>query len=524
MSSDKTFQTIRQLIKRNAALYPDKLAMKEYERGKAWTFGELWKRVNQVGNALYASGAKKGDRVSVLSQNSFEYAELFNAIPAAGFIFVPLNFRLALPEVLGVMNDAETSVLFLDAQYVQFTEQLKAGVPTLKHFIFIGPAEQKPEGWHLYDEFVGKASSDEVKEVVEEDDGAFFMYTSGTTGLPKGVIQTHLNHYHNARTTVMHHDITPDDVGFTCCPMYHITAYTSFSGTFYVGAPNILFQKFDPENLFKAVQEYKLSAGMLATPMIRMILDSFDDIKHYDYSSLKKIWFAGAGIIPTVYKEFIDRVGVIPGQHMGTTETTGCTTLLSRKDIADELAAGYDRVLASCGKASYDAETQVVDDNDNVISRGTGEMRTRGLGLTKGYWKKEEQTKAAFKNGWFYTEDICEIDDKGYIYVIDRKKDMIITGGENVYPLEIERVVNEYPGVRECSAIGIPHPVWGEAVAVVVVMNNGDKVTDQDIVKFCKGKIAGYKVPKIVHFVPELPRNASGKVLKHELRKRYKEE
>ena len=174
---------------------------------------------------------------------------------------------------------------------------------------------------------------------------------------------------------------------------------------------------------------------MLATPMVRMILDSLDEIKHYDYSSLQKIWFAGAGIIPSVYKEFIDRVGVIPGQHMGTTETTGCTTLLSRMDVAKELAKGNERVLASCGRASLDAETQIVDNDDNPITQGTGEMRSKGLGLTKGYWKKEEQTKAAFKDGWFYTEDICEIDEDGYIYVIDRKKDMIITGGENVYPL-----------------------------------------------------------------------------------------
>jgi len=521
MSEDKTLQTMRQLIKRNAFLYPGKLAMKEYERGKTWTYKELWDRVNRIGNALYGVGLKKGDRVSMLSQNSFEYAELFNAIPAAGFTFVPLNFRLALPEVLGVMNDAESKALFLDAQYAQFADQLKAGVPSLQHFIFIGPKEQKPEGWHLYEEFVGAASADEVKEPVEEDDGAFFMYTSGTTGLPKGVMQTHLNHYHNARTTALHHDIRPEDTGFTVCPMYHATAYTSFFGTFYVGAPNILFQKFDPETLFKAAEEYKLSAGMLATPMVRMILDVFDDIKKYDYSSLQKLWFAGAGIIPSVYKEFIDRVGRIPGQHMGTTETTGCTTLLSRKDIAEELAKGNERVLASCGKASYDAETQIVDSNDNIITKGTGEMRSRGLGLTKGYWKKEEQTKAAFKNGWFYTEDICEIDEQGFIYVIDRKKDMIITGGENVYPLEIEQVVNQHPHVRECSAIGVPHAVWGEAIAVVITLNDGDQVTDQDIIKFCKGKIAGYKVPKVVHFVPELPRNASGKILKHELRKQY---
>ena len=519
VGTNDTFQTMRQLVARNAALFPHKMAMKEFETGKSHTFGQLKERVERLGAALYGLGLSPLDRVAVLSQNSFEYAELFISVPASGLTLVPLNFRLALPELIGVLSDAGAKVLFLHDQYRGFADELKKQVPSLEHFIFIGPEERAPSGWYKYDPFVASAPADLTERTIHENDAAFFMYTSGTTGLPKGVVQTHLNHYHLARTTVIHHDLKHWDIGFTCCPMYHATAYCSFFGTFFAGATNILFQKFDPATLFQAAQDYRITAGMLATPMVRMILDASDKLRGYDYTSLKKLWFAGAGITPSVWKQFIDIYGSILGQHMGTTETTGSSTFISKEEVARELALGNERILASCGTASVDMDTQIVDDNDCLVTHGIGEMRCRGLGLSKGYWNKEEQTNHAFRNGWFYTEDICEVDEKGYIYVIDRKKDMIITGGENVYPTEIETVINEHPAVKESTVIGLPHPVWGESIAAVVVCHS--QVTPDDIISFCKGRIGGYKTPKAVYFLSDLPRNASGKILKAELRRQF---
>ncbi|MBA4390157.1 MAG: hypothetical protein C0399_04380 [Syntrophus sp. (in: bacteria)] len=523
MTGERNFSTLRTLINRNAALYPDKIAMKEVETGKMCTFKGLKDRTNRMGRALHSMGLKKGDRVGILSQNSYEYMELILSVPSAGYIFVPVNFRLAPPEMAGVLLDAAPRALCVDEQYLSVVEQIREQLPNIEHFIYIGSKEKKPEEWHDYEEVIRNATPNDPDMPVLEDDIAMLMYTSGTTGLPKGVMQTHGNLYHCGRTCSFNNEIKTDDIGFTICPMYHVTACTSFLGPFYKGATSMLFQKWDAEALFKAAHEEGLVAGMLATPMVRMLLDTWPSVKEkYDISSMKKLWFAGAGIIPSVYKQFIDTFGCILGEHHGTTETTGVTTNLSVKDIEKEFAEGNIDILESCGRAAYDCEVLIVDDNDEVvILPGIGEMKARGLGTAVGYWRKEEQTQKAFRDGWFYTEDICAIDEKGYISIIDRKKDMIITGGENVYPAEIEKVINEHPAVRESSAIGVPHTVWGEAVAAIVVLNDGEKMTDSEVIQYCKGKIAGYKVPKMVYFIPEMPRNPAGKIAKPELRKQF---
>jgi len=523
MSTEHQFQTTRTLIDRNASLYPEKLAMKEFETGKSCTFSQLKKRAMKIGSALYGLGANRGDRVGIMSQNSYEYAELTLGVPSSGLIFVPVNFRLAGREMAGGLSDAEPVILFVEEQDVKTAQEIKNEIPSVREYIHIGPKESRPEGWRGYEEIIQGAVEAGWEAPVFEDDIAMLMYTSGTTGSPKGVMQTHRNLYHCGRTCGFNNRVLTEDIGFTVCPMYHVTAATSFLGPFYMGATSILFQKWDAEALFRAAHEEHIVAGMLAPPMVRMILEAWTALKEkYDISCMNKLWFAGAGIIPSVYKQFIDTFGNILGEHHGTTETTGLTTNLSVRDIAQELTDDNLRILESCGKDGYDGEIEIVDENDNpIIPPGVGEMRVRGMGTSLGYWRKEEQTEKAFRNGWFYTEDICRVDEKGYVYIIDRKKDMIITGGENVYPAEIEKVINEHPAVKESSAIGVPHPVWGEAVAVTIVLNDGAQFSESDAIKYCKGKIAGYKVPKFVYFIAEMPRNSAGKISKPELRRQF---
>jgi acyl-CoA synthetase (AMP-forming)/AMP-acid ligase II len=403
-------------------------------------------------------------------------------------------------------------------------QKKKDELPSVKHFVYFGAPGKKPKGWLDYEELIKKSSSEDMSVEILEDDIAMLMYTSGTTGLPKGVMQTHGNFYHAGRVCSKNNNLTFDDRVFIVCPMYHITAHYTFFGSFYTASQAYIFNKWDVDQFLSTTEKEKLTAGMFATPMVMMILDS-PNMKKYNTESWRTLWFAGAGIIPSVYKKFISTFGNILGEHHGTTESTGVTTNLSVRDIKEAFNRGDNNILESCGRASYDMEILIVDEQGKVVpSGGVGEMIMRGPGMSLGYWRKEQETKKAFKGEWFHTEDVCSIDGLGYIRVIDRLKDMIITGGENVYPAEIEKVLNTHPSIKECSVIGTPHPTWGEAVTAIVVLNNGAKIEGKEITEFCKGKIAGYKLPKAVYFIPELPRSATGKILKTELRKSFSNE
>ena len=521
MSEGKTFSTIRTLVNRNAMLYPDGVAMKEVEGDRVYTYKVLKDRANRMGNALSGLGAKKGDRVGILSQNSFEYMESAIHVPNSGLIFVVCNFRLAPPEIAAVLADSEPKILIVQQQFVETVEKIKESIPSVEHFIYFGAPEKKPEGWHDFEDMIRTASPDEQTAEIFEDDAAMLMYTSGTTGLPKGVMQTHSNYYHAGRVCSKNNNLTMDDRVFIVCPMYHITAHYTFFGAFYTACPAYVFTKWDVDLFLSASEKEKLTAGMFATPMVMMIMDS-PNFRKYDVSSWRTLWFAGAGIIPSVYRQFIDTFGNILGEHHGTTESTGVTTNLSVRDIRDAFARGDYNILESCGRASYDMEILVVDEGGKPVPPGgVGEMIIRGPGMGLGYWRKEAETKKAFEGEWFHTEDVCSIDERGYIRVIDRLKDMIITGGENVYPAEVEKVLHTHPHVKESCVIGVPHPTWGEAVAAVCVLRDGQSCDPAELTDYCKGKVAGYKVPKTIFVVAELPRNAAGKILKRELREQY---
>lgn len=521
MGGDKTFSTIRTLIDRNAMLYPGKIAMKEVEGDREYTYGMLKERVTRMGNALRALGARKGDRVAVLSQNSFEYIECALAVPNAGLIYVVCNFRLAPPEIAAVLADAEPSILLVQDQFVEVARKVMSEVPSVRSVVYFGSPGSRPEEWFDYEELIAAAPATPIATEIFEDDIAMLMYTSGTTGLPKGVMQTHGNFYHAGRVCSKNNGLTMDDRVFIVCPMYHITAHYTFFGSIYTAAPAYIFSRWDIDLFLSATEKEKLTAGMFATPMVMMLLDS-PGIGKYDTSSFRTLWFAGAGIIPAVYERFIERFGNILGEHHGTTESTGVTTNLSVRDIGEAFERGDRTILESCGRASYDMEILIVDEEGRQVPPGgIGEMIIRGPGLSLGYWRKAEATAKAFRGEWFHTEDVCSIDDRGYIRVIDRLKDMIITGGENVYPAEVEKVLHTHEVVRESCVIGTPHPTWGEVVTAVVVLRDGADIDPTDLTLYCKGKIAGYKVPKVVHIIPELPRNAAGKVLKRELREQF---
>ncbi len=413
----KTFNTIRTMLNRNIHLYPDNTAMVEIGgRERVYTYRMLYDRASRMANALNALGVKKGDRVAILSQNSFEYMALSVALPNAGFIFVVCNFRLAEPEMAAVLADSEPTVLIVQDTFRDLALRVKENVKSIKECICFGSPIERPAGWHDYEELIKKASAEPQTVEIYEDDIAMLMYTSGTTGLPKGVMQTHGNLYHAGRACSMNNEITIDDKVFVVCPMYHITAHYNFFGAFYMSTPAYIFPHWDVPLLLSMTEKHKLSAGMLATPMVMMIMEH-PDHKKYDVSSWRSLWFAGAGIIPAVYRKFIDTYGNILGEHHGTTETTGVTTNLSHRDIRAAFERGDYNILESCGITSRDMEVLIVDEEGRPVGPGgTGEMIVRGPGVSLGYWRKEEGTKKVFRGEWFHTEDICSVDARADTY------------------------------------------------------------------------------------------------------------
>lgn len=271
----------------------------------------------------------------------------------------------------------------------------------------------------------------------------------------------------------------------------------------------------------RLVEKYKVTSGMIATPML-LFLVQHPNASKYNLTSLKKIYFAGAPVTPIVFQQAIEKFGNVFVHLFGTSETLGQSAVLRTEDISKALTEGKTDILASCGRSFADMESEVVDENDNRVAPGVvGEIRVRGLGTVLGYWNKEEQTKQVFRNGWYYPLDLCTVDEQGYIYIVDRKKDMIITGGENVYPAEVENVLYKHPSVGQAAVIGTKDEKWGEAVTALIVKKGDASVTEEEIRAFCKKEIAGYKVPKKIVFVDTLPMSASGKLLKYKLREQF---
>jgi len=512
----KTLCTLRTLIRRNLELNPDKTALIEGER--QFTFREFAQRTRRMGNALLDLGLQKGDRVAILGHNSIENAEAYFNAPNAGLILVMLNFRLAPAEILTVLQDSEPRVLMVHAEYMDRIEAIISKLGFVERFIFIGPAADTPAGWLHYETMIASGSEVEPPVEVSEDDLAALMYTSGTTGSPKGCMATHLNFYHTGRSLTLELRMDENDVGIVASPLFHATGEVTLMNHIYSGTTSIILPQWNVETFLGIVEQYRITTGMLATPMVLFLVD-YPHLERFDVSSLKKLYFAGAPVTPVVFERAIEKFGNIFIHLFGTSETVGQATILKLTDIARALEAGKKNILASCGRSFADMEAQVVDEQDRPVAPGeVGEMRVRGLGVTKGYWRKEAESKKDFRNGWYYPLDLCRVDEQGYIYVVDRKKDMIITGGENVYPAEVENVIYQHTAVAQAAIVGLPDDKWGERVAAVVVLRAGIQASEDEIRFFCRERIAGYKVPKQVIFREQLPMSASGKVLKFRLR------
>lgn len=497
-------------VDKNAQEYPDKEAV-VYEDRRI-TYRQLNERVNALAKGLLDMGVGRGDVVAILLYNCSEFIEITFAANKIGAIWLPLNWRLAGEEIAYVLNHAEAKVIFSEMDFSQLISGIGGKLPLIKQYVGVG--KDMPPGWQSYDSIIAKNLGSRVPEArVEWDELHRLMYTSGTTAHPKGVMLTYGNlHWKNA-AHIIELRISPDDKTLMSAPLYHVGLDIAPTTTWYVGGTVIILRKFDPVDLLKAIQRERATVTVLVPAMINMVLQepTFDN---YDVSSMRLVIDGGEKMPLPLIKKFKEKFpNTWFADAYGLTETVSGDTFLMKERMFDK--------LGSVGKPVVGLRIRVVDDEDKDVPPGEiGEIVLRGPKVFKGYWKDKDATAAAIRDGWFHTGDIGHMDKDGYLYIDDRKKDMIKSGGENIASPEVERVIYELPQVLEAAVIGIPHPRWLEVPKAFVVVKKGQKLTEQEVVDHCTRKLAKFKVPKEIEFISELPRNPSGKILKRELRER----
>ncbi len=497
------------ILKGNADRYPDKTCV--IGASKRFTWRELHERAESLARGLKDLGIQKGDIVAVLLYNCCEYIEITFAVNQIGAVWLPLNFRLAGDEFQYILENAGARAIITEAEFVPVIDPLSERLPCLDHRLVLGM--DAPDGWRSYDALVEQrlgAGSDHAD--VGLDDLHRLMYTSGTTAHPKGVMLTYGNLYWKNIGHILTFGITDQDRTLVVGPLYHVGGMDlPGAGTLYAGGSLVILKKFDPVDVLKAIDQEKVT-NLWLSPAMTIMLFNEPSFHQYDMSSVRFIIDGGEKMPATLIKEFRTRFpNAWFADAYGLTETVSGDTFLAKDRMLNK--------LGSVGKPVPHLHVRVVDDNDrDVPPSELGEICLKGPKVFKGYWKNPEATAEALRGGWFHTGDIGTLDEEGYLYIMDRKKDMIISGGENIASPEVERVIYELPAVLEAAVVGIPHPKWLEIPKAYVVLKPGETLTKEEITAHCLGKMAKFKVPKEIEFIDQLPRNPSGKVLKRELR------
>ncbi len=505
------------ILRRSAKLYPDKTAI--VFRDKKWNYRQLNDRVTRLANGLRSKGIGRGDRVGLLQHPCPEYMELYIAIPKIGAVLVPLNCRLAGRELEYIINDAEAKMIIMGEEFIDVIRTIQPALEAVDNVFCIGDAPSDMDG---YETLIAGFSLEVPETDLEEDDVAVQMYTSGTTGRPKGAMLSHKNLMSNYMGRLVDVKLDKDDVVMNGLPYFHVAAEWAIM-PLYIGGTLIIQSEFDPGPFLDALESEKVTVTGAVPSMINMLVEYME--KHprdYDLSNVR-IFFYGASPMPVaLLKKTIKAFKCKLLHAYGLTEASPGVTFLMPEDHVLEGPAEKVRRLASCGREVFNVEARVVNERGLDVQPGeVGEIIVRGDNVMKGYWKLPEETSETIRNGWLHTGDMATVDEEDYVFIVDRKKDMIISGGENIYPREVEEVLYAHPSVLEATVIGVPDQRWGEAVKAIVVLSPGETVSEEEVIDFCKKNLASYKKPKSVEFVDTLPRNPLGKVLKKELRKKY---
>jgi acyl-CoA synthetase (AMP-forming)/AMP-acid ligase II len=510
---------VSQLLTKSARAFPDKDAV--IFGARRWTYAEFDARANQVANGLVELGLKPGSNVALLMYNCPQMMEALFGCFKAGCAAVPINFRLHPNEYAYIIDHSEAEALVTSPEFSRQIVQMAAEIPRCRHLISL---DSQVEGHLFYEDLVGRQSTILSDHEADPEDVAWLFYTSGTTGRSKGAMLTHRNLM--AMTMSFYVGMCP---GFSnreavlhAAPLSHGSGLYALPNVGMAATNVILEEKsFASTVVLRSIEEHGITNMFVAPTMLKLLTDD-PQLGSCDLTSMRSFIYGGGPMMVDDLARALERLGNRLVQLYGQGESPMTITYLSHDDHLLDGQEGPPKRLASAGRPHPNLEVRIVDREDNELAAGQlGEIVTRSDLVMKGYWRDEEATAASLKNGWLHTGDMGYLDDRGYLFIMDRSKDMIISGGENIYPREIEEIIVTMPGVREVAVIGIPDPKWGEAVHAVVSLVPGASLTGHEIIGFCRDNIASYKKPKSVEFVDELPKNNYGKIVKKDLRDRH---
>jgi acyl-CoA synthetase (AMP-forming)/AMP-acid ligase II len=507
--------TCGDLIKRGRALYGEQPAL--FFEGRRFTFAEQASRIFRLANALIAQGLRRQERVAILARNCSEYIEVFGACEVAGFVAINLNSRLAEAELAAICQDSQPAVLIHAKEFASQAQALASQVGSIRLRIGIGADNGSALS---YEQLVGEASAEVPLLKPEAGDAAYLMYTSGTTGGAKGVIISHAAMAQATRMLSHESGILPTDRALIVMPLFHLGGKIEQMNFSLMGASVTLKTAFDADDILGTIERDRITAAHFAPLMIQRMLDVLDT-KSYDVSTLRCVHYASAPMPVPLLRRALDRMGPIFVQVYGMTECIFGTVLKphhhSLEGTADEL-----RRLGSAGQVPLGNEVKIVRNDGTACDVGEiGEIVFRSPTVMSGYWNKDVLTAEVMRDGWFHTQDLGFVDGGGFVYVVDRKKDMIISGGENIYSWEVEEALRAHPDVADVAVIAIPDQEWGESVKACVELRPGRAATEHDLIEHTRTRIASYKKPRSIDFLEALPRLFNGKIDKKALRAPY---